>query len=58
MNFAAAMRDLTELQAVALKVVEETDRIYDNNPWPSKYRAPYGAIVKLRALLAKQLGAR
>ncbi len=49
---------LAELQTAALKVVEETDRIHDNEPWPTKYRAPYGAIVELRALLTKQLGAR
>lgn len=48
----------TALQTAALKVVEETDRIHDNEPWPAKYRAPYGAITELRALLAKQLGAR
>ncbi len=45
---------LAALQTAALKVVNETDRIHDNEPWPTKYRAPYGAIVELRALLTKQ----
>lgn len=47
-----------ELQAAAQKVVDETDRIHDNEPWPVKYRAPYGAIAELRQLLAKQYGLR
>lgn len=47
-----------ELQAAAQKVVDETDRIYDNEPWPTKYRAPYGAIVELRKLLGTQHGLR
>jgi len=47
-----------ELQSAAQKVVDETDRIHDGSPWPTKYRAPYGAIVELRKLLAKQYGAR
>ena len=47
-----------ELQAAAQKVCDETDRIHDNSPWPQKYRAPYGAIVELRQLLAKQYGMR
>lgn len=45
-----------ELQTAADKVVTETDRIHDSEPWPVKYRAPYGAIVELRQLLAKQRG--
>lgn len=48
----------SELQAAAQKVADETDRIHDNEPWPVKYRAPYGAIVELRQLLAKQYGLR
>jgi hypothetical protein len=48
----------TELQTATQKVVDETDRIHDNDPWPIKYRAPYGAIVELRQLLAKQYGLR
>ena len=47
-----------ELQAAAQKVIDETDRIHDNEPWPVKYRAPYGAIVELRKLLARQYGLR
>ena len=45
-----------ELQVAANKVVAETDRIHDSEPWPQKYRAPYGAITELRTLLAKQRG--
>lgn len=52
------MSAFTELQAAAQKVVDETDRIHDREPWPTKYRAPYGAIVELRQLLAKQYGLR
>lgn len=57
-RYAAAMTALAELQSAAWKVVEETDRIHDGSPWPAKYRAPYGAITELRALLAKNFGAR
>jgi hypothetical protein len=52
------LQAFTELQAAAQKVVDETDRIHDSDPWPVKYRAPYGAIVELRQLLAKQYGLR
>jgi hypothetical protein len=45
-----------ELQAAAQKVVDETDRTYDSDPWPIKYRAPYGAITALRRLLLKNYG--
>lgn len=47
-----------ELQAAAQKVVDETDKIHNNDPWPIKYRAPYGAITELRILLGKQYGLR
>lgn len=47
-----------ELQAAAQRVVDETDRIHDNDPWPIKYRAPYAAITELRSLLGKQRGLR
>jgi len=47
-----------ELQAAAQKVVDETDGIYDNDPYPIKYRAAYGAITELRTLLGKQYGLR
>lgn len=57
-RYAAATHALAELQAAAMKVIEETDRIHDEGDYPTKYRAPYGAITELRALLAKQLGAR
>jgi hypothetical protein len=52
------MAAFAELQAAAQRVVDETDRIHDSEPWPVKYRAPYGAIVELRQLLAKQYGLR
>lgn len=48
----------SELQDAAQNVVDETDRIHDGGTWPTKYRAPYGAIVALRLLLAKQYGLR
>lgn len=47
-----------ELQAAAIKVVEEADRIHDTDPWPIKYRAPYDAITKLRLVLSRQMGIR
>ena len=50
------LRAFDDLQAAAQKVVDETDRIHDLEPWPIKYRAPYGAIVELRTLLGKQRG--
>lgn len=57
-RYARLMSAFAELQAAAQKVVDETDRIHDSEPWPTKYRAPYGAIVELRQLLAKQYGLR
>lgn len=45
---------LEGLQNVARKANAAIARIHDNEPWPTKYRAPYGAIVELRALLTKQ----
>lgn len=57
-RYAKLMSAFAELQAAAQKVVDETDRIHDSEPWPVKYRAPYGAIVELRQLLAKQYGLR
>jgi hypothetical protein len=47
----------SKLQAAAQHVVNETDRIHDNEPWPIKYRAPYGAIVELRKVLAASMKA-
>lgn len=52
------LKSFGELQAAAQKVVDETDLIHNSGPWPIKYRAPYGAIVELRQLLAKQRGLR
>lgn len=57
-RYARLMSAFAELQAAAQKVVDETDRIHASEPWPVKYRAPYGAIVELRQLLAKQYGLR
>lgn len=57
-RYARLMSAFAELQSAAQKVVDETDRIHDSEPWPVKYRAPYGAIVELRQLLAKQYGLR
>ena len=53
-RYARLISAFAELQAAAQKVVDETDRIHDSEPWPTKYRAPHGAIVELRQLLAKQ----
>jgi len=57
-RYKKLLEAFSELQAAAQKVVDETDRIHDSSPFPAKYRAPYGAIVELRKLLAKQYGAR
>lgn len=51
-RYERLMGAFSELQAAAQKVVDETDRIYDGEAWPVKYRAPYDAIVELRQLLA------
>ena len=45
------------LQGAAQKVLDETDRILDDD-FPLKYRAPYGALAELRNVLLKQYGAR
>lgn len=55
-RYQRLLKAFGELQAAAQKVIEETDRIHDNEPWPVKYRAPYGAIVELRELILKQHG--
>lgn len=57
-RYLRLMDAFSELQAAAHKVVNETDRIYDGDPWPIKYRAPYGAIAELRRLLARQYGCK
>lgn len=44
-------RKYRKLVSAARRVVRETDRIHDNEPWPIKYRAPYEAITKLREAL-------
>lgn|SRR3990167_2982296 len=53
-RYTLLLTAFAELQSAAQKVVDETDRIHNSDPWPIKYRAPYGAIVALRQLLAKQ----
>ena len=57
-RYSRLLEAFSELQQAALKVVEETDRIHNGDPWPIKYRAPYGAITELRALLTKQYGCK
>lgn len=52
------MANLMELEKAAQKVIDETDRLLNDEPWPVKYRAPYGAILELRQLLAKRYGLR
>jgi hypothetical protein len=47
-------RKYCKLAKAAAKVVEEADRIHDNEPWPVKYRAPWEAITGLRNVLATQ----
>lgn len=48
-----------DLQAAAQKVVDETDRIHDSEPWQFKYMVSlYGAITELRGLLTTQYGLR
>lgn len=46
-------RKFRKLEKAARRVIEEADRIHDNEPWPLKYRAPYEAITALRELLAE-----
>ena len=48
------LKALRELQKAGQNVCDETDRIHDTEPWPVKYRAPYGAIAALRAVLDRQ----
>src|SRR5690606_1198983 len=45
-------RRLRAVERAAQAVVEETDKIHDNDPAPVKFRAPYGAITELRRVLA------
>lgn len=46
-------RRFRKLEKAANAVVKATDETHDNDPWPIKYRAPYGAIVKLRETIAE-----
>jgi hypothetical protein len=46
----------SELQTAAQKVVDEANHIHDTEPYPLKYRAPYGALAELMTLLGKQRG--
>lgn len=57
-RYERLLQSFSELQEAAQLVVDETDRIHDSDPWPVKYRAPYDAITKLRALLGRQRGLR
>lgn len=57
-RYARLLKSFTELQAAAQKVVDEIDRTHDGDPWPIKYRAPYGAITELRKLLLSNYGLR
>jgi hypothetical protein len=52
------LKAFTDLQRVAQDVLDETDRNLNHDTWPIKYRAPYGALMKLRKLLARQRGLR
>lgn len=49
--FILLRRRFRKLEKAASAVIEETDLIHDNEPWPLKYRAPYEAITVLRAAL-------
>ena len=57
-KYKMLMHQFGELQAAAQKVLDETDRILENDDFPLKYRAPYGALAELRTLLLKQYGLR
>lgn len=46
-------RRFRKLEKAAKAVISETDRIHDEEPWPLKYRAAYGAITTLRETLAE-----
>ena len=47
-------RRLHKIEQAAQAVLDEADRIHDNDPYPIKYRAPYGALAQLRAVLSEQ----
>jgi len=53
--FVSLRRRFRQLEKASRKVIEEADRIHDNEPWPLKYRAPYEAITEMRELL-KHIG--
>ncbi len=57
-KYARLLSTFHQLQSAAQRVVDETDRTVDNDPWPIKYRAPFGAITELRTVLASQYGLR
>jgi len=39
------------IERAALAVIKATWRNLDTKPWPQKYAAPYGALVKLQKAL-------
>ncbi len=45
-------RAYNALAKAAQAVIDETDKIHDSDDAPIRYRAPYGAITKLREALA------
>ncbi len=57
-RYERLLASFSDLQSCAQHVVDETDRIHDGDPWPTKYRAPYAAITTLRSLLLGQYGLR
>lgn len=47
-------RRLRVIERAAQAVLDEADKIHDSDPYPIKYRAPYGALAKLREVLSAQ----
>ena len=39
------------IEKAAISVIKATWRNLDTQPWPQKYAAPYGALVKLQKAL-------
>lgn len=57
-RYDTSMRHLTELMDAAQKVIDVMDKRLDTEPWPVKYRAPFGELTELRNLLTRLRGAR
>ncbi len=50
-EYQLLLRQHKKLVKAARQCVEEVDANLANDDWPVKYRAPFGALAKLRAAL-------